>query len=237
MRNKKLVSLIAVAALVLANSVNVFAAQTKATVENVDTGYTASTDVTATVTAEMLGEDVVVTVPSKIELGASNEIDLTSSDDYYGYDGTTWAAMFGATAGKDHIYAKGAQITAKGVMPDGNRLFIAIVPQAGSLTEYLKLTKTDNASISVSAGPFTNSGAVNDTYETDNAGNKRRAKYYSLDKATVQASHVADDMFIPYITSQDMQSIGTYTGTLNYFVAVCADENAFKAALVAPYNI
>ena len=236
MKNKKLVSVIAVAALVLANSVNVFAAQPRATVENPDTGYTASTDVTATVTAEMLGEDVVVTVPSKIKLDASNEIDLTSSDNYYGLSGTSWAAMMGATAGKDHVYAKGAQITAKGVMPDGNRLFIAIVPQAGSLYDYLKLTKTDNASISVSAGPFTNTGAVMDVDETDNAGITRRAKYYSLDKATVQASHVANDMFVPYIASQDMQSIGTYTGTLNYFVAVCADENAFKAALVAPYN-
>lgn len=99
MKNKLMGFLVALSMMV--GSVMPVCAASTVTVENEDTGYTATTNITATITAEMLGSDVIVNVPAAITI-----------------DNTTALA--------DSKYTESGTITAKGAITAGKNLFIGI---------------------------------------------------------------------------------------------------------------
>ena len=194
MKQKALGLLVAMSVLV-ASAVPVFAATPKVTVENPDTGYTASTDITATITAEMLGEDVVVTVPALITITASSP----KANSY----------QSGMSTINKVNYSEQGTITAKGVFENTKVMFIGVDSNTN-------LVNTTDSNLRIKCiNNITKLGGFSIAKGSDS---NAYISGYSIDQSTVAASHTQSIKFI--VLEDDLNSVGTYSGTANYYVAI-----------------
>ncbi len=193
------VSLLVVASMLVYSVLPVFAAN-QVTVENPDTGYNATTDVTLTVTAEMLGEDVVVTVPSAIT--------ITASDSRTVYPNAMDSNM--------DNFGKQSIIIMKGLFESPKELYVGVASNN-------ELTNSEDSRIKV---PCKTTVITNGYYNGETASGVN-VVYFSKDSSSVASSTTSKVDF--RVMKNDIMSVGTYTGTVNYYIAIASSVDDFLA--------
>lgn len=192
---KSWVSLLVVVVMLLCNTLPAFAANT-VTIASPSTPYNATTDVTLTVTAEMLGADVVVSVPSEISIGAGD-----ARTEYPGTFGNVTKDNFGATR----------TITMRGIFEESKTLYVGV----DTTTE---LTNSENSQIKVPCSAFLLNGTPPVATSSQATASGKQIMYMGIDNAKVANSCTREVDF--RVLKDDIMSIGTYTGTVNYYIAL-----------------
>lgn len=192
---KSWVSLLVVVVMLLCNTLPAFAANS-VTIESPSTPYNATTDVTLTVTAEMLGADVVVSVPSEISIGAGDERAV-----YPGGFGDVTKDNFGVTR----------PIIMRGLFEDSKTLYVGV----DATTE---LTNSENNQIKVPCTAVLLNGTPAVATSMNAAASGKQIMYMGAQSAKVADSFTREVDF--RVLKDDIMSIGTYTGTVNYYIAL-----------------